>query len=90
METGLIVVIILKCIEILNHHVPHKELIQYIRYIIPQKQETNEHIKKERTDLPPGEMRHQSIEKANVGDLWFQDRTILFSEVDTLLPMDPF
>lgn len=46
--------------------------------------------KKERTDLPPGEMRHQSIEKANVGDLWFQDRTILFSEVDTLLPMDPF
>ena len=44
-------VIVLKCIEILNHHVTHKELIQYIRYIIPQKQETNEHIKKERTDL---------------------------------------
>ena len=46
--------------------------------------------KKERKDLSPGEMKHQSAEKANVRELWFQDKTILFSEVDTLLPMDPF
>lgn len=27
-------------------------------------------------------MKHQSVEKADVRDLWFQDRTILFSEQD--------
>lgn len=46
--------------------------------------------KKERKDLSPGEMKHQSAEKASVRELRFKDKTILFSEVDTLLPMDPF
>lgn len=32
--------------------------------------------KKERKDLSPGEMKHQSAEKANVRELWFQDNSV--------------